>query len=141
MFSVRDIQMMNKAKTDVKKETFKVILKKFSNTIRHAYASGSTNVILRVPPIVMGFPMYDIGQATWYLKRQLDNLGYQTFVPFDGTIHVSWVFRTAAPSTLRIQSGPSEDLSSLTKLRETAKKINTRSSQDGSSRRSKKRVH
>lgn len=140
MFSVRDIQKMNKAKTDVKKETYKAILKKFSNTIRHAYTSGSTNVILRIPPIVMGFPMYDIGQATWYLKRQLDILGYRTFVPFNGTIHVSWV--SYSPSCKMIQGVPqNEDLSSLTKLRETAKKINTRSSQDGSSRRSKKRVH
>lgn len=128
MFSVQDIQRMNQQKVSIKKETFGVLLKKFSHKIKSTYLAGGTNTVLRIPPLVLGYPMYDMHQATMYLKRQLDRLGYQTAVPFDGAIYVSWNLK--APKGHRapvaLLEGPSDDFSSLARLRETAKKIKTR---------------
>ena len=130
MFSVRDIQEMNKKKVDVKKETFKVLLTKFSHKIKSTYLSGGHDTILRIPPMVLGYPMYNVSQATWYLKRQLDLLGYRTIVPFDGAIYVSWASTAVSKAperSVRLLGPPAdEDLSSLTRLRSTAKKIKTR---------------
>lgn len=128
MFSVRDIQEMNKKKVDIKKETFKVLLNKFSHKIKSTYLSGGHDTILKIPPMLIGYPMYNMSQATWYLKRQLDLLGYQTIVPFDGAIYVSWASATTTekPKRKLLPAPQLEDLSSLTALRTTAKKIKTR---------------
>ena len=132
MFSVKDIQKVKKEKADIRKETFKVILKKFTNKIKSTFYSGGSNVVLKIPPVIMGYPMYDMHVATVYLQRQLNLLGYKAIVPFDGTIYVTWVFETSKPKTkptpklLTYESDPTEDLSSLTKLRETAKKLKNR---------------
>lgn len=131
MFSVSDIDRLNKQKVNIKKETFKIILKKFSHKIQNTYLSGGDNTLLKVPPMIIGYPMYDIGQATWYLKRQLELLGYRTMVPFDGTIYVTWAKEKKKKKVLLALPAPAaqdqnEDLSSLTKLRETAKKLKTR---------------
>lgn len=121
---MKDIQKIQKAKSDVRKETFKVILKKFSNKIKSTFYSGGSNVVLKIPPLIMGYPMYDVHVATLYLQRQLKLMGYKAVVPFDGTIYVTWIQEKEKPVKRITYTEPTDaDFSSLTKLRETAKKI------------------
>lgn len=130
MFSVKDINALKKQKDNVKKETFRVILKQFTNKIKNIVQRGGSDAVLRIPEFVMGYPPIDIVFGTKYLARQLVRLGYRVNVPFHGTIHVTWK-SSKGPSYQMVEPPPlqlawedtSEDLTSLMSLKTTAKKI------------------
>jgi hypothetical protein len=131
MFSVKDINALKKQKDNVKKETFRVILKQFTNKIKNIVQRGGSDAVLRIPEFVMGYPPIDIVFGTKYLARQLVRLGYRVNVPFHGTIHVTWKSskgssrsQTVEPPPLQLSwEGQDEDLTSLMSLKTTAKKI------------------
>jgi hypothetical protein len=76
MITAHDIQRIESQRRQIKKETYKQILSQFDRKIRKAVALGQSSVFLQVPGFVIGFPMYDLGQAAVYLRRQLERLGY-----------------------------------------------------------------
>lgn len=127
MFSVKDINNIKRQKDSIKKETFRAILKKFTNKIKNIVHKGGSDAILRIPDFVMGYPPFDRAFATKYLARQLGRLGYRVSVPFDGTIHVTWkAYKTVTetpPALTWVTEDASEDLTSLMALKTTAKKI------------------
>jgi hypothetical protein len=128
MFSVKDINALKKQKDNVKKETFRVILKQFTNKIKNIVQRGGSDAVLRIPEFVMGYPPIDIVFGTKYLARQLVRLGYRVNVPFHGTIHVTWKSSKGSqmvePPPLQLAwEDTSEDLTSLMSLKTTAKKI------------------
>ena len=130
MFSVKDINALKKKKDNVKKETFRVILKQFTNKIKNIVQRGGSDAVLRIPEFVMGYPPIDNVFGTKDLARQLVRLGYRVNVPFYGTIHVTW--KSSKGSSSQVVEPPplqlawedtSEDLTSLMSLKTTAKKI------------------
>ena len=76
MLNIKDIKKIQSEKNRVRKETFKEILNKFDKQIRYAVEVGDPQVFLTVPPMVIGYPMYNLDFATAYISRQLRLLGY-----------------------------------------------------------------
>jgi hypothetical protein len=89
MITAREIQKIETERRKIKKETYKHILTQFDRKIRKAVELGQSNVFLQVPGFVIGFPMYDIRQASNYLKRQLEKLGYHV-VQSDSEFFLTW---------------------------------------------------
>ena len=58
--------------------------------IRVAIERGQTQIVLEVPEFVPGLPLYDRQQATKYLARQLELLGYTSNMVSEWSIHTSW---------------------------------------------------
>lgn len=123
MFSVKDISQMKHQRLNVKKETFRVILKQFTLKIKNIVERGGQDAILKVPQFVLGYPPFDAVFATKYIARQLTRLGYSVSVPIVGTLYVTWKPVKAHKNIPTWNSDPQEDLSSLLYLKDTAKKI------------------
>ena len=133
MFSIRDIAKIRERKVSVKKETFKIILTKFTNRIRERALQGGTDeMFLDLPPIVMGYPPYDMVFATKYIARQLTRLGFFVTIPFPGRLYVSWkrIPRGEASSAPKVPALTSsyaqpsdDDFKSLMVVKQTANKL------------------
>lgn len=118
---MKDISIMKQQKLNVKKETFRVILKQFTLKIKNIVQRGGSDAILKLPNFVIGYPPFDSAYATKYIARQLTRLGYNVSVPMIGTLYVTWT--TQKVKTPMWNSDPQEDLSSLLYLKDAAKKI------------------
>jgi len=121
--SAKDIAAMEKARADVKKETYRAILQQFSRKIKTSYELGRREAIVTVPPFVVGFPRYDIAKAVVYMARQLVKLGYQVELVGPVELRIQW---TRAHVTLledREDHEPIDILPGLVNLQKTAQKL------------------
>ncbi len=131
MFSIRDVAKIRERKVSVKKETFKIILTKFTNRIRERALQGGTDeMFLDLPPIVMGYPPYDMVFATKYIARQLTRLGFFVTIPFPGRLYVSWKRIPKGEASASTQKVPAsyaqpsdDDFKSLMVVKQTANKL------------------
>jgi hypothetical protein len=123
--SARDIAALEKARVDVKKETYRAILEQFSRKIRTSYELGRKEALVTIPPFVIGFPKYDLAKAVVYMARQLGKLGYQVEMVGPLDLKVRW---NVAPHTRReeeeIDTGP--ELPGLVNLQKTAQNLRLR---------------
>jgi hypothetical protein len=120
MISAREIQNIEYQRRKVRKETYKHILEIFDKKIRKSVELGASNVFLTVPPVVIGFPLYDVEQACKYIKRQLVLLGY-TVTDHGPEFYVTW--GKPQPIDKPIAHVSEEDFPTFINLRKVADKI------------------
>lgn len=97
------IQKAMEIKRKKKNATFEVITENCCRAIRRCADAGRTSVCYPIPPILHGYPLYDIQTCVEYVVRRLQSMGYNTRIIGDGTtMDVSWgaqCFRNSAPVT------------------------------------------
>jgi hypothetical protein len=121
--TAKEMAALEKARQNVKKETYKALLDQFSRKIRTSHELGLKSALLTVPPFVVGFPRYDLPKAVPYLCRQLQKLGYTVDMSGPVSFRVRWDRRSRA-----VQEEPAEDqtmdlLPGLVNLQKMAQKI------------------
>lgn len=121
--SAKEIAAMEKARADVKKETYRAILQQFSRKIRTSYELGRREAVLRVPPFVVGYPRYDIAKAVMYMARQLVRLGYHVELVGPVELRVQWERAHVTLLEDRQDSDPVDILPGLVNLQKTAQKL------------------
>jgi hypothetical protein len=123
------INKMDADKRRIKKEIYIKIHEQFCRKIQSVAAANHKQVMLTVPPFLLGYPTYDETQAALYLKRQLINGGFDVAFAHPSSLLVSWFPKAKKhleeiPSTYYSTGGvpPPEDTSlpSLVNLRKAA---------------------
>jgi hypothetical protein len=124
MFSIREVAAIKEHKRNVKKETFNIILKKMTMRIKEYVHKGVDSAFVDIPPLVIGYPPYDMDFATRYLARQLVKLGFTVSIPHPGKLYVSWKI---VPPPTKTKQKPDvydeDDLSALMVIKTTASKL------------------
>jgi hypothetical protein len=119
MISIHDIQKIEKSRRSIKKAIYVKIYEQFSRKIKSSVELGQYNVTLTVPPLVIGYPIFDRYQATVYIKRQLENGGFKVSQTDQFNLFVDWKL----PSKTKSQAAPkSDELPSLMNLKKLANK-------------------
>lgn len=90
MISVKDLAERDKVRRSIKKEIYTSILGQFSRKIKARYDLGDKRTVVTVPPFLVGFPRYDLGDAVRYVGRQLARLGYRVNMVAPTSFEVSW---------------------------------------------------
>ena len=122
--TAREVAQLEKARRDVKKETYKAILDQFSRKIKSSYELGHREAILTVPPFVIGYPKYDLAQALRYLVRQHQLLGYQVELVGPLSFKVTWFQpRPVKDDADMVLEGPMDLLPGLVNLQKTAQQL------------------
>jgi hypothetical protein len=121
--TAKEMAALEKARQNVKKETYKALLDQFSRKIRTSHELGLKSALLTVPPFVVGFPRYDLPKAVRYLCRQLQKLGYTVDLSGPVSFRVRWDRRSRA-----VQEEPADEqtldlLPGLVNLQKMAQKI------------------
>ena len=120
MITAREIQNIEYQRKKVKKETYKHILEMFDKKIRKSVELGVSHVFLNVPPVVVGYPLYDVEHACRYLKRQMILLGYNV-VDHGPEFYVTW--GKPKPIEKEPVQVSEEDFPTFVNLRKVADKI------------------
>lgn len=124
VLTAKEMAALEKARRDVKKETYRAILDQFSRKIKNSYELGQREATLTVPPFVIGFPKYDIAQAVRYLVRQHQLLGYQVAMTGPFSFRVRWhVPQPVKDDVDPVIEGPVDLLPGLVNLQKAAQKI------------------
>ncbi len=84
------INRMENEKRKVRKEIYTKIFEQFSRKIRGVASAGHKQIMLTVPPFLLGYPTYDVTQAALYLKRQLTISGFDAAFARPASLLVSW---------------------------------------------------
>jgi len=93
LVTVSELQKAEIQRRNIKKETYKKILDQMSKKIKTVSDSKGTNTMVSVPPIIVGFPIYNRLMAANYIERQLKNAGYLIRRVGNHTIYVDWKVR------------------------------------------------
>lgn len=126
MISAQDIAESEKKKQDIRKATYKAILEQLCRKIKNASELGERSTFLQIPPFVIGFPSYDIDQATEYLQRQLVRLGYKVIKVAKAMLGVSWGdVKSKGPVII---DHSMDEIPSFANLQKTAEKIRGKTS-------------
>ena len=97
MIKANDLNKLEKARSDTKKELYKAIHLDFCKKIKASASMNNKQVFLTTPVFMFGYPSYDVKKATMYIRRQLELSGFNAIIISENQIHVSW--GTAAPSS------------------------------------------
>jgi hypothetical protein len=125
------ITKLENQKRRVRKEIYTKIYEQFCRKIQGAVTSQQRQVVLQVPPWVLGFPSYNMESAGAYLKRQLEHSGFDVAMLSPTSLFVSWYPKTQSvkePPPRFLAPIPEEDpsLPSLVNLRKAANKYRPR---------------
>lgn len=93
LVSVAELQKAETHRKQIKKDTYTKILDQISKKIQTISESKGTSTIVSIPPLIMGFPIYNREAATIYIERQLKNGGYFVRRVSDHDIYVDWKVR------------------------------------------------
>jgi len=121
------INKMDTQKRRVRKETYTKIYEQFCRKIQNAATMNQKQVMLTIPPFVLGFPMFSLVAASSYIKRQIERSGFDVVVVSPNSLFVSWYPAASQPTKVPprfVETIAEEDTSlpSLVNLRKAANK-------------------
>lgn len=119
MISAREIAEKEKLRLNVRKETYRALLDQFCRKIKTASDLTKKEVVLTIPPFVIGYPSYDLTQTVTYMHRQLQRLGYTVERTGLVDLRVTWGVRAEKP----IIEGGEDLLPTLIGLQHAANKL------------------
>lgn len=90
MINVEEISQIVNKRNRMKKETYIEIYKQITRKVRRAVETGRKYIDAEVPPFLVGYIAYDRLQATNYIKRQLENAGFNVDVLRDFELRITW---------------------------------------------------
>ena len=122
--SAKQLVASEKKRDLAKKEYYRALLEQFCRKIRVSSELGNKDVILTVPPFVVGFPRYDLPMTVGYMCRQLQRLGYIVNLVGPLDIRVQWTRAASIDSEMKKEEiDPGTYLPSLVNLKKTAEKL------------------
>lgn len=120
LVSAAELQKSEEVRKAIKKETYRKILEQISKKITHVSQAKGTDTIVTVPPVVVGFPFYNVTAAGNYIERQLKNGGYRIRRLNNSQIYVDWKVQKSGPEIKRNSSIDDVDLPSFVNLKKYA---------------------
>jgi len=107
MINVEEISQIVDKRNRMKKETYVELYKQVTRKVRRAVETGHKYVDTEIPSFLMGYIAYDRLQATTYIKRQLENAGFDVAIMGHYEIRITWkVKKTNKPCENEIEEFP-----------------------------------
>ena len=89
--TIQEIQRLDEKRSKIKKEIYTRIYDDCCRKIRSAASLGETQVFLKLPTFLFGYPIFDIVKASKYTKRQLEHGGFSVInISEPHELYVSW---------------------------------------------------
>jgi hypothetical protein len=124
--TIQEIQRLDEKRSKIKKEIYTRIYDDCCRKIRSAASLGETQVFLKLPTFLFGYPTFDIVKASKYTKRQLEHGGFSVVViSVPNEIYVSWKQPKSKSTSTTVVVPQEEDvtLPNLMNLKKLANKL------------------
>jgi hypothetical protein len=121
MLSIDDVTKIDEKRKQIKKEIYKKIYEQFSSKIKQSVEYGHKQIFLTVPAFLIGFPVFDRGQAARYVARQFVLGGFEARLISDYDLYISWNVSKKKKQKVE-QEGSEADFPNLMNLKKIANK-------------------
>jgi hypothetical protein len=122
--TIQEIQRLDEKRSKIKKEIYTRIYEDCCRKIRSAASLGETQVFLKLPTFLFGYPVFDIVKASKYTKRQLEHGGFSVIIVSDPyELYVSWKQPKGTPQPVTIPQEEDVTLPNLMNLKKLANKL------------------
>jgi hypothetical protein len=89
--SLHDLYEIKKKKDNKVCEAFNVILNGCNKKIKKIAELGGQSVYYVIPPMIIGYPLYDYNKCLNYIITNLQKSGlYVSIIPNKNVIYISW---------------------------------------------------
>lgn len=89
--SLYDLYEIKKKKDNKVNEAFNIILTNCNKKIKTIAELGGQSLYYNIPPIIIGFPLYNYKNCVLYIINSLQKNGlYVSILPNNTTIYISW---------------------------------------------------
>ena len=122
MLSIDDVTKIDDKRKQIKKEIYKKIYEQFSSKIKQSVEYGHKQIFLTVPAFLIGFPVFDRGQAARYVARQFVLGGFQARLISDYDMYISWNVPKKKKQKVENEEGSEADFPNLMNLKKIANK-------------------
>lgn len=96
LLTAAEMQRVRTDRAAVNHATYKGILEKVYDRVRHHAAMNRSDAVYAVPGFVPGRPMYDVTHATRYVAEKLRLGGFKVEARDDGSLAIDWAKPPAA---------------------------------------------
>jgi hypothetical protein len=89
--SLYDLYEIKKKKDNKVNEAFNIILNSCNKKIKTIAELGGQSLYYNIPPIIIGYPLYNYKNCITYIIKSLQKNGlYVSLLPNNNTIYISW---------------------------------------------------
>jgi len=122
--TIQEIQRLDEKRSKMKKEIYTRIYEDCCRKIRSAASLGETQIFLKLPTFLFGYPSFDIVKASKYTKRQLEHGGFSVIIVSDPhELYVSWKTTKTKSTPAVISQEEDVTLPNLMNLKKLANKL------------------
>ena len=123
--TIQEIQRLDEKRSKIKKEIYTRIYDDCCRKIRSAASLGETQVFLKLPTFLFGYPTFDIVKASKYTKRQFEHGGFSVVTISDpDELYVSWKQpKSSTPPPTIVPQEEDVTLPNLMNLKKLANKL------------------
>ena len=89
-FDANALLKTRKSKSDMHRYIYETLYNNALNKIKVANEYSKTKLILDIPPITLGLPLYNIEHVIAYISRKLTNGNFQVMRVAKNAIYISW---------------------------------------------------
>jgi len=122
--TVQEIQRIDEKKSKIKKEIYTRIYEDCCRKIRSAASLGETQLFIKLPIFLFGYPTFDTIKASKYTKRQLEHGGFSVIIISEPhELYVSWKQQKIIHQPATITQEEDVTLPNLMNLKKLANKL------------------
>lgn len=99
MLTVGDVQAVRLERARTNHETYKLVLQRVYDRIRHRTSLNATDLTYAIPPFVPGRPVYDQSHAARYVTEKLQRGGFRVTGEDPHALTVDWSLDSTAAKT------------------------------------------
>ena len=98
--SLYDLYEIKKKKDNKVNEAFNIILNSCNKRIKIIAELGGQSLYYTIPPIIIGFPLYNYNNCIAYIIKSIQKNGlYVSLLPNNNTIYISWKIQDVSPQS------------------------------------------
>lgn len=90
LINVKELHKEQKQKHDFNRNIYKQLLEDCNAKIKAQNKLGNISIVLRIPYMKIGLPVYNITHAIMYIIRKLKQADYTIHNVHENCIHVAW---------------------------------------------------
>ena len=120
---VDEVQQIDHRKRELKKKLYTELYERASSKVRQVADLGLHETWIQVPSFLIGFPSFDLKNASQYVERQFVNGGFFVKLYDNGQLFVSWYPKTSKKiKKSKEPKEPENEFASLANLKKAADK-------------------
>ena len=106
MLTVGDVQAVRLDRARTNHETYKMVLQRVYDRIRHRTSLNGTDLTYVIPPFVPGRPVYDPSHAARYVTEKLQRGGFAVTADDAGALVIDWSLPATRATARKVANVP-----------------------------------